>query len=783
MKVSGKTLLFILICSGFSVPRSGAAATYYSNGAAANVQALHNIASEGDKIILPAGTFSWTSRLNVTKGITLQGATTIAGSAWSPTVADATIIQDNTPRAGSGIISAQLNANQSFRLTGITFRRGSSSTYGSNGAIRVVSTGSQPNSSVRIDHCHFDHLYWNYAVWVYGWIFGVDDHNVFDCNAANSSHLIWHNTWSGRTNGNGSWADFPYYGTEKFWFIEDNTIRGNGPVTSGRVDSMNGGRFVARHNAFFNAGPGGHGTEGGPQRGARVREVYDNTFHWTIGWGGHMQRSGGGFWHDNDWTGIDSNSQSHTSLAVFREIGAIGNDLSLWGLAGGNNPWDMNDPHGRYETGTDSGSVNSRGVIHDSSKRWTINQWIGYSVINRNPASNCYNHSAYIVSNTSNTITYAYYPSGDRGAPLIFNAADNYAIYRVLTALDQNGRGKGDLISADSPPRWPNEALEPCFSWNNVHLPTGHAYGFGSQYPTEIANRDYYNLGAGFPPDSTPAQVSATYSAALNGVDYTGAFVYPHPLTLGVPRAVVADFNDDGKPDLVLQRAVTNETAIWYLDNNIVIGGEAGPTLPRDWGLAGWADFNLDDHVDYALFHASGHTAMWYMSGPTLTSSSWGPTLPRGWELVGAASVDGDGRPDYVLYNASTHQTAIWYLFNNLLIGGDAGPTLPNGWNFVGLADFDGDGHRDYLLFQPRTGETAIWYLSGPTLLRGEFGPTIPSGWLLVATADFDADGNPDYLLYNGGTHETAIWYLNNNVFVNSASGPTLPTAWSWAVP
>ena len=29
-------------------------------------------------------------------------------------------------------------------------------------------------------------------------------------------------------NGNGAWADFPYYGSDKFWFIEDNTIKGTG---------------------------------------------------------------------------------------------------------------------------------------------------------------------------------------------------------------------------------------------------------------------------------------------------------------------------------------------------------------------------------------------------------------------------------------------------------------------------------------------------------------------------------------------------------------------------
>ena len=192
------------------------------------------------------------------------------------------------------------------------------------------------------------------------------------------------------------------------------------------------------------------------------------------------QRSGGAIWHDNSWIGHDSNNQSHTSFSIFREIGAIGNNLSRWGLAGGNNPWDINDPHGLYVSGVSSAGL-AGGSLRDAQKHWTRNQWAGYSVTNTNPASACYLHSSYIISNTSNTIIYYFYGSGDRGAPLRFNAGDTYQIYRVLTALDQNGRGKGDLISAEGPPAWPNQALEPCFSWNNVHAPTGHAYGFGSE--------------------------------------------------------------------------------------------------------------------------------------------------------------------------------------------------------------------------------------------------------------------------------------------------------------
>ena len=111
--------------------------------------------------------------------------------------------------------------------------------------------------------------------------------------------------------------------------------------------------------------------------------------------------------------------------------------------------------------------------------------------------------------------------------------------------MDQNGRGKSDQITgAHNPintrtgtPYWPRSAFEPCFSWNNVYTPTSTAYGFGLGsavgQPTTKINVDYFNLGIGFAANSTPSQVSSTYTAALNGVAYTGTYVYPHPLVSG----------------------------------------------------------------------------------------------------------------------------------------------------------------------------------------------------------------------------------------------------------
>ena len=43
----------------------------------------------------------------------------------------------------------------------------------------------------------------------------------------------------------------------------------------------------------------------------------------------------------------------------------------------------------------------------------------------------------------------------------------------------------------------------------------------------------------------------------------------------------VGDFNGDSHPDWALVNAATRQTAIWYMNNNALIGAAYGPTLPH----------------------------------------------------------------------------------------------------------------------------------------------------------------------------------------------------------
>jgi hypothetical protein len=214
--------------------------------------------------------------------------------------------------------------------------------------------------------------------------------------------------------------------------------------------------------------------------------------------------------------------------------------------------WDVDDTEGNgtYVEGHppylfDSGKASataSGGTLKDATANWTPHQWIGYSVTNMNSAAGAYLKGSIITDNTQTTISYIFYAFRDRGPLLVFNGGDAYQIHRCLTVLDQPGRGKGDICARNSAgdpinlvtgtPFWTHEKAEPSFSWNNVYTPTQAAWGFGSGFPQCIQGRDFYNLGKGFPSNSTPSKVSGLLTSAINGVPYDGIFTYPHPYAL-----------------------------------------------------------------------------------------------------------------------------------------------------------------------------------------------------------------------------------------------------------
>jgi hypothetical protein len=577
-------------------------------------------AREGDMVAVPAGTANWNATLVITKGITLQGAgndkTVILDDVARrepqspPQQARPTDRRQSSPkhlkskvsaasvdqrtklkpesRQSRGLIQIQLKPSQSFRLTGFTFRTGTAATKKPGGIVRIM--GTCP--SVRIDHCHFDQLN-GIGIWFQGWLYGVVDHCRWDVRAkAGTIQALSVNngaTWGGESNqnGDGSWAAPTDFGSEKFIFIEDCLFNNLGTVqTAGKIDGQYGGRFVSRFNQYVNtAVTGGHGTEsGGRHRGIRAAEFYYNTRTGDVAQSWGETRSGTRMYHHNTWTGPNKGG---IPLNVHREFWAF----KGFGGATGNNPWDMNDTEGNgtwveghaphlYASGTaacDSTIAGDTGVLTASgSPGWQNDGLKGMMLVNASQPGKNGGNPCRILSNTSNTITFDADDGDyarDSSRSKRFAAGEQFVVHRVLAALDQVGRGQGDLLAGNpaintvtGKKSWPNQTLDPIYAFEN--RTNGALTPVKSRYPTVQENRDYYNQTKSFdgsvgigvgklaerPSTCTPdvaywATDQGEWNSAHDGPDgqlYVCTapntwslkykpYMYPHPLVSGTP--------------------------------------------------------------------------------------------------------------------------------------------------------------------------------------------------------------------------------------------------------
>ncbi len=243
-------------------------------------------------------------------------------------------------------------------------------------------------------------------------------------------------------------------------------------------------------------------------------------------------------------------------------------------------------------------------------------------------------------------------------------------------------------------------------------------------------------------------------------------------------RAIVRDFNGDGKLDLA-----TNGGG-----NNVYIfpGNGAGGFAPSVAYPVGFpptrlesADFNSDGKLDLAVFSLSGTSPDYQVDVSILNgdgmggfgaATSYNVSTTGFSNYIAIADFNGDSKPDVaVSVSRPLGQSVITVLLNNGA-GVFLTPMHSNlGTDFSGstvAGDFNGDGKQDIAI------SAASTVLLVPGNGIGGFGPPVPvnqapfSG-VGLAASDFNADGKLDLVVSFGISHSRILLNDGTGVFTS----------------
>ncbi len=314
----------------------------------------------------------------------------------------------------------------------------------------------------------------------------------------------------------------------------------------------------------------------------------------------------------------------------------------------------------------------------------------------------------------------------------------------------------------------------------NAVLHAFNAADLTELYNTNMAANSRDNFGSGNKFIVPTVANGKVYVGTESGVGVFG-LLGSHP--------ILSDFDGNKVPDLVWQDASTRQVTVNYY------GGTGGATYQGwNWlnkaGVPGWhvaavADFNQDGVPDLIWVNDTTRQAVvhYYGGAGGAVDQNWNwldQAGEPGWSVVAAADFNQDGVPDLVWQNDTTRQVVVHYY------GGSGGAVQQGsatldpgvaGWRVAAAADFNGDHVPDLVWQDDSTGQVVVHYYggSGGAVYQGWnwLNQAPVSGWNVVYAADFNNDGVPDLVWQNNSTSQVTVHYYGG-------SGGAVLEAWNW---
>ena len=245
-----------------------------------------------------------------------------------------------------------------------------------------------------------------------------------------------------------------------------------------------------------------------------------------------------------------------------------------------------------------------------------------------------------------------------------------------------------------------------------------------------------------------------------------------------------ADFDSDGKPDLLAEQVTTSSDpsavvsrVIWIMNGATKSSTVSFLNFAQEWSMKGTGDYDKDGKVDILVEQTTGRKGIWYMDGTSIREGFVFSTLLPEWTTCCSGDLNADGSNDCVFQNTKTGKAIVLNLGNqdgtlnsfgkkyaylnvnrSIIPAGNSDATVA--WKMRGFIDYNGDGSTDILADNMTTGERAVWTVNSSSVLTSTIFTTVGTDWRIVATGAFGGDSTTDIVVENTSTGEKKIWIM-----------------------
>jgi len=243
----------------------------------------------------------------------------------------------------------------------------------------------------------------------------------------------------------------------------------------------------------------------------------------------------------------------------------------------------------------------------------------------------------------------------------------------------------------------------------------------------------------------------------------------------GLAALVVKDFNNDGRWDLAFANATSNNVSVFLGVGNgtFTAGGAYAAGSAPSSVTAG--DFNGDGKMDLAVANRnSNDVSILLGNGDGTFGAAINYAVGTAPASIVAADFDGDGKIDLAVANQGSNNVSILHGNGDGTFAAAVNVNAGTAPDFIAVSDFNGDNIRDLAVANFSSANVSILTGNGDGTFAAAVNFATGTQPTAIAIGDFDQDGNRDLAVANSGSNNVSVLYGTGTGSFGSAVNVTM---------